>query len=79
MYAKVYFLFFFKGWRVQGPRKAVYVSQLEIWHPQAQQSSGGIYKLRWSLETDSKESIPPAYAAWPAGTRTLFLFGSWPP
>ncbi len=28
---------------------------------------------------DSKESIPPAYAAWQAGTKTLFLLGSLPP
>jgi hypothetical protein len=27
----------------------------------------------------SKESIPPAYVAWRAGTTTLFLLGSWPP
>jgi hypothetical protein len=40
---------------------------------------GGIFKLLWSPEIDSKESIPPAYVAWRTGTRTLFLLGSWPP
>ncbi len=29
-----------------------------------------------SQEIDSKESIPPAYVAWRAGTITLFLFDS---
>jgi hypothetical protein len=32
-----------------------------------------------STEMDSKESIPPAYAAWRAGTTTLFLLGFQPP
>jgi hypothetical protein len=40
--------------------------------------SGGIFKLLWSPEIDSKESIPPAYVAWRAGTRNLFILGSWP-
>ncbi len=40
---------------------------------------GGIFKLLWSPEIGSKESIPPAYVAWRAGTKTLFLLGSWPP
>jgi hypothetical protein len=38
-----------------------------------------ILKLLRSPEIDSKESIPQAYVAWRAGTRTLFLLGSWPP
>jgi hypothetical protein len=37
------------------------------------------FKLLWSPGIDSKESIPPAYVAWPAGTTTLFLLGSYPP
>ncbi len=40
---------------------------------------GGVFKLLWSPEIDSKELIPPAYVAWQAGMRTLFLLGSWPP
>ncbi len=36
----------------------------------------GIFKLWRSLGIDSKDSIPPAYVAWRAGTTTLFLFGS---
>jgi hypothetical protein len=40
---------------------------------------GGIFKLLWSPEIDSKESIPPVYVAWRAGTRTLFLLGFWLP
>ncbi len=40
---------------------------------------GGIFKLLRSPEIYSKESIRPAYVAWRAGTRTLFLLGSWPP
>ncbi len=40
--------------------------------------SGGIFKLLWSPEIDSDESIAPTYVAWRAGTRTLFLLGSWP-
>jgi hypothetical protein len=36
--------------------------------------SGGIFKLLWSPEIDSEESIPKAYVAWRAGTRTLFLY-----
>ncbi len=28
------------------------------------------------LDLESKESIPPAYVAWRAGTTTLFLLGS---
>ncbi len=39
---------------------------------------GGIFKLLWSPEIGSEESIPPAYVAWRAGTKTIFLLGSWP-
>jgi hypothetical protein len=34
------------------------------------------FKLLGSPGIDSKESIPPAYAAWRAGMTTLFLLGS---
>ncbi len=44
-----------------------------------QSAWGGIFKLLWSPEIDSKESIPPVYVVWRAGTKTLFLLGSWPP
>jgi hypothetical protein len=37
--------------------------------------SDQICKLLRSLGIDSKESIPPAYVAWRAGTTTLFLLG----
>ncbi len=40
---------------------------------------GGIFKLLWSTTIDSGESIPRAYVARRAGTRNLFLLGSWPP
>jgi hypothetical protein len=36
----------------------------------------GIFKLLRSPGIDSKESIPPGYVAWRAGTTTLFLLGS---
>jgi hypothetical protein len=39
----------------------------------------GIFKLLRSSGIDSKESIPPVYVTWRAGTTTLFLLGSWPP
>ncbi len=35
-----------------------------------------IFKLLRSPRINSKESIPPAYVAWRAGTATLFLLGS---
>ncbi len=35
-----------------------------------------IFKLLRSPRIDFKESIPPAYEAWRAGTATLFLLGS---
>jgi hypothetical protein len=35
-----------------------------------------IFKLLWSQRIDSKESITPAYEAWRASTRTVFLFRS---
>jgi hypothetical protein len=35
-----------------------------------------IFKLLRSPRMDSKESVPPAYVAWWAGTSTLFLLGS---
>jgi hypothetical protein len=35
-----------------------------------------IFKLLRGPGIDSKESIPPAYVAWRAGTITLFLLGS---
>jgi hypothetical protein len=38
-----------------------------------------ISKLLMSPRIDSKESVPPACVAWRAGTKTLFLLGSWPP
>jgi hypothetical protein len=34
------------------------------------------FKCLWGPGIDSKESIPPAYLAWRAGTITLFLLGS---
>jgi hypothetical protein len=36
----------------------------------------GIFKLSRSPGINSKESIPPAFVAWRAGTTTLFLLGS---
>ncbi len=36
----------------------------------------GIFKLLWSPGIDSRESIPPVYVAWRAGTTTLFQPGS---
>jgi hypothetical protein len=39
-------------------------------------SRAGILKLLRSPGIDSKESIPPAFVAWRAGTTTLFLLGS---
>ncbi len=36
----------------------------------------GIFKLLWSSGIDSKESIPPAYVPWRAGTKNLFLLRS---
>jgi hypothetical protein len=36
----------------------------------------GIFKLLRIQGIESKESIPPAYVAWRAGTTTLFLLGS---
>ncbi len=38
-----------------------------------------LFNLLGSPEIDFKESIPPAYVACRAGTRTLFLLGSWSP
>jgi hypothetical protein len=35
-----------------------------------------IFNLLRSPRMDAKESIPPAYVAWRAGTSTLFLLGS---
>ncbi len=35
------------------------------------------FKLVRSPRTDSKESIPPAYVAWRAGTTTLHSYKSW--
>jgi hypothetical protein len=35
-----------------------------------------IFKRLWRPGIDSEELIPPAYAAWRAGTITLFLLGS---
>ncbi len=40
------------------------------------QTRARIFKRLWSPEIDSKEWIPQAYVAWPAGTITLFLLGS---
>jgi hypothetical protein len=37
---------------------------------------GGIFKLLWSPRINSKESIPPAYVVWRAGTTSLFRFSS---
>jgi hypothetical protein len=36
----------------------------------------GIFKLLRNPGINYKESIPPAYVAWRAGTTTLFLLGS---
>ncbi len=44
-----------------------------------QKSWDGIFKLLRRPLIDSKESIPAAYVAWRAGTKTLFLLGSYPP
>jgi hypothetical protein len=48
-----------------------YISSAEI-------SRDGIIKLLKSPGIDSKESIPPAYVAWQAGTTILILLGSKP-
>ncbi len=37
------------------------------------------FKCLWGPGIDSKERIPPAYVAWRAGTKTLFLLGSYSP
>ncbi len=34
------------------------------------------FKCLWGPGIDSKEWIPPAYVAWRAGTKTLFLLGA---
>ncbi len=34
------------------------------------------FKCLWGPGIDSKECIPPAYVAWRAGTKTLFLLGA---
>ncbi len=34
------------------------------------------FKCLWGSGIDSKEWIPPAYVAWRAGTKTLFLLGA---
>jgi hypothetical protein len=39
-------------------------------------SRDGIFKLLRSPGIDPKDSIPPAYVAWRAGTTTLLLLGS---
>jgi hypothetical protein len=39
----------------------------------------GIFKLLRGPGIDLKESIPPAYVAWQAGTTSLFLLGTLPP
>jgi hypothetical protein len=41
-----------------------------------QASRARIFKLFRSPRVDSKESIPPTYVAWRAGTITLFLLSS---
>jgi hypothetical protein len=38
-----------------------------------------IFKIFRSPRINFKESIPPAYVAWRAGTTTQFLLGSQPP
>ncbi len=43
------------------------------------ESRGGIFKLLRSPVIDSKESIPPVYVGWRAGTTFLFLLGSYSP
>jgi hypothetical protein len=44
-----------------------------LWY---QPARDGIFKLLRSPGIGSKESIPPAYIAWRAGTATLFLLVS---
>jgi hypothetical protein len=36
----------------------------------------GIFKPLWSPGIDAKASTPPAYVAWRAGTKTLFLLSA---
>jgi hypothetical protein len=60
---------------------AVFVSKKEEWilrerRGEDQEYRAWIFKILRSPEIDSKESIPPAYVAWRAGTITLFLLGS---
>ncbi len=38
--------------------------------------SGRIFNRLWSPGIDSKEWIPPAYVAWRAGAKTLFILGA---
>jgi hypothetical protein len=50
------------------------VSSLNIYYKDATRTR--IFKLLRSPRIDSKESIPPAYVAWWAGTTTLSLLGA---
>ncbi len=50
-----------------------------ITHTHTYTESARIFKLLRSPGTDSKKSIPPAYAAWRAGTTTLYICRTGPP
>ncbi len=46
-----------------------------LWLPTVRGTWAQILELLRSPRIDSKESIPPTYVAWRAGTTTLFIFG----
>jgi hypothetical protein len=56
-------------------RNAVHFLPLEVKKGLNKYQSPNLLGLG-SLGIDSKDSIPPAYVAWRAGTTTLFLLGS---
>ncbi len=57
----------------------VYIEYVAFVHLILGGGRDGIFELLSSPGIDSKESIPPAYVAWRAGTTTLYLLGSQPP
>jgi hypothetical protein len=69
-------LFLEKIYRLVGEYSDKFTSQENLTRISGGRVQGRIFKLLRSPGIDSKEAISPAYAAWRAGTLTLFLLGS---
>ena len=71
-----FFITMFRMWIHINPILTMALLDPNSGSSKAKEPRARIFILLRSPGIDSKESIPPAYVAWRAGTTTIFLLGS---